>query len=681
VLRPHVDAALSTVVVDRDNVRHSGIRVPAGAAFLWKMPAAARGRLRFGWSAKTSGPVALRVDINGKGQEFARQFTNGGTGNDFFDEDAPIDAQAPVALRFASSVSAEIVISDLRVVVPSDSNDAVILIVFDTLRRDAVGLYGSARPTTPSLDRILGDGWKAERAYTLASWTIPSCATLLTGMVPEVHEDDSGTPIGIAKDVPTIASDFARAGWSTAQFNANPTLNADNGFDAGFTAFYTPPYEISSLKLPGSDTLKRVPEWIRAHEGEKFLLYIQLIDPHEPWGPPDRPRGQTPFDPDYRGKYMGDESQYSLMFDKSITQRDGEHLRALYDDDVRFADMLIGRFWNGLDPSLRRRSTVVFASDHGEEFHEHDGWDHGPALYSEVVQVPLVIRSGNGRRQLPAPPGTLVSLADVLPTVEHMLAIAGTRTVNGVDLNDRKNWDRSSLPAIHMLTGGAARAVVVRKNEKLFFFDRYGTKGIPDAKSDPNGHAIALLLPDITPSLCSFDLASDPGEKRQLSPATAGEGADWRSIEQSIAHTRRGVEVRVLGGPAAAHLRFTVRTPSTETQEFADEPDDHVTTRGQTTSFDLELTAGDVDGAMLKAPDDAGVEVALEAGCARLNGEPIKIGVAVSLTKVSRTIPRLETDPRCASIYIWRSTGAQYFRTQKEADEATKKLRSIGYVH
>lgn len=668
-------------MIDRDGVRHAGIGIPAGSVFTWKVPSSAQGRLRFGWSAKATGPVTLRVEINGKSEEFTRQFANGGAESDFYYEDSAIDAGAPATFHFVSSAPAEIVISDLRVVRPSETNDAVVMILFDTTRRDAVGLYGSVHPTTPNLDRILRGGWKAERAYALASWTIPSCATLFTGMVPEVHEDDTGTPIGIAKDVPTIGMDFAQAGWSTAEFNANPTLNANNGFDRGFMTFYTPPYEVSSMTLPGSETLKRVPNWIRAHEGEKFFLYIQLIDPHEPYGPPDRPKGQTPFDPGYRGTYTGDESHYALMFDSKITPRDIQHLRALYDDDVRFADMLIGRFWNGLDPSLRDRSTVVFLSDHGEEFHEHNGWMHGPALYDEVLRVPLVIRPGNGRPLPAAPPDTLVSLADVLPTLEQMLGIVRGREVNGLDLGDRRNWGRQSLPAIHMLTGGAARAVVVRKNEKLFFFDRFGTKGIPDPATDPTGNRVALRLRDITPSLCAFDLSRDPRETKQLPPVTREKGSDWRAIEKSIAHTRRGIEVRVLGGSRASRLRFTIRVPSTQMEPFAAEPDDRIASDGKTTTLDLALTPGDVDGVLLKTAEDSGAEITVQAGCARLNGNPVKPGAPVSVAKIPAGIPRLDVDARCASIYVWRSSGEAYFRTKEEEDEARKKLRAIGYIH
>lgn len=676
-LRPPIGAP-SSFVIDRDRVRHEGISIPAGSELSWNIHRGMTGRLRFGWSAKATGPVTLRI---GEHQSVTRTFRAASPESDFYYEDLPYDFDASTTLRFSAKGRAEVVLSDLRVVQPRDTNDAVIVILVDTLRRDAVGLYGSPHPTTPQLDRILLGAWKAERAYAPASWTIPSCSSLLTGMQPEVLEDDKGSPVGIAEDVPTMGYDFARAGWSTAHFNANPTLNADNGFHRGFATFYTPPYDPASMTLPGSDMLKRVPAWVRAHEGEKFFLYLQLIEPHEPYGPPDRPKGKTPFDPAYTGRYTGEESHYSLTFDKAITPRDIEHLRALYDDDVRYSDFLIGRFWEGLGAALQKRTTLVVLSDHGEEFFEHRGWKHGPSLYDEVLAVPLVIRPGNGRRFPSIPADTLISLTDVLPTLENFLGIPLDRKVNGIDFTQPKSWEREQLPSIHMLTGGAARAVVIRKDRKLFFFDRYGTRGMPDKAADPTGYDVGLHLREVMPSLCKFDLSHDPGETRELVPLSPTKGEEWRSIETSVAHTRRGIEIRVLGGNAQQRVQISVAVPNSGAEAFGAEPQDRIVGNGASVAAELDLTPGDVDGFLIHTADDARPQVTLTAGCAKLNGDAIAVGAPHALSRLNVGIPRLEVDPTCASIHVWRNAGERYFRSKEEEDESRKKLRAIGYVH
>jgi arylsulfatase A-like enzyme len=679
-IRPDLSAAAPGTAIDPSRIRHEGFWIAPGEGFGWPLPGPASGRLRFAWGAQAPGATTLTMAFEGSASlpPIQRTFASG---SEVFHEDLAIDTRSPSVLRFASDSPAGIVVSDLRIVQPSLRNDALIILLLDTTRRDAIGLYGSRRPTTPHLDRIFADAWKAERAWALASWTTPSVAAALTGMLPAGQEDASGASIGIAPNVPTLGHDFALAGWSTAHFNANPALNVDNGFHRGFTTFYTPPFEMASMALPGSDLLERLPEWLRAHEGERFLLYLQLIEPHEPYGRPDQAQGVTSFDPGYSGTYRGDESHYSLSFDEKLQPRDVEHLKALYDDDVRFGDLLIGRFWDGLDAELRERATLVFLSDHGEEFLEHGGWKHGPSLYDEVLRVPFLIRPGNGRSLPPVPPETLVSLADLLPTIEHLVEIPRRREVDGVDLLEPKNWRREALPPIHMLTGGSARAVVVRRNHKLHFFDRFGTRGLPDPQADPQGSRVALHLRSFLPALGWFDLDQDPLELSLRATPSVDMDADWRAIETSLAHTRRGLEVRVLAGAKAGRLRLSFDAGGSRAERFALEPEDLVEQGAGAVGLDLDLPPGDVDGVLFPESDAARARVTVTGGCVRWNGAPIFPGESRDIERIQEGVPRFALDAGCASLFVWRNRAVRAARSQLEEDEERQKLRALGYIH
>ena len=696
-LRPDLSKAAPGIVVEPSRLRHEGHLVPAGEAFAWPLPGPASGRLRFAWAAQAPGTTTLTVEIAGAQaipdlRPLQRTFD---AGSGLFYEDLAIATAASSTLSFRSDSTAGIVISDLRIVQPSPRNDALIVVLLDTTRRDALGIYGSRRPTTPNLDRIFADAWKAESAWAPASWTTPSVAALLTGMVPASQEDASGASVGIVPDLPTLGDHFGRAGWSTAHFNANPALNVENGFHRGFTTFYTPPYEMSSMALPGSEVLERVPEWLRAHEGERFLLYLQLIEPHEPYGRPDRPKGQTDFDPHYSGRFAGHESHYDLSFDATIEPRDVEHLRALYDDDVRYGDLLIGRFWDGLDRALRHRTTLVFLSDHGEEFLEHGGWKHGPSLYDEVLRVPFLVRSGNGREFPPVPPDTLVSLTDFLPTIAGHLGIPLRREVDGIDLGVPSNWPREALPPIHMLTGGPARAVVVRRARKLVFFDRLGTRGLPDAGTDPLGHRVAMHLRTFLPALGWFDLGADPLERTLLAPPVPGMDPDWRAVELSLAHTRSGLDLRVLGSVAAGSVQFTIAVPETTeasgasggsapaTERFALEPEDAVEPAppARAVRLDFDLSPGDVDGLLFPDSVASNAQITLTGGCLLWNGERLAPGATRKIERIVEGVPRFAVDPDCASLYVWRNRAVRPERNQEEEDEERQKLRALGYIH
>ena len=678
--RPDLSDRELATLVEPSRIRHEGVRIAPGEPFTWPLSRPASGRLRFAWGAQVPGTATLTIAIDGAPPFPPIQRTFGATSGSFY-EDLAFDADAPTVVRISSDSPAGVVISDLRIVQPSPKSDALIVILLDTTRRDAIGLYGSHRPTTPHIDGIFARAWKAERAWAPASWTTPSVASLLTGRLPAGQEDATGATVGIAPDVPTLGHDFAAAGWSTAHFNANPALTVENGFHRGFTTFYTPPYDISSMALPGSDMLAHVPGWLRAHEGERFLLYLQLIEPHEPYGRPDRPKGQTPFDPDYTGPYLGDESHYALSFDETIQPRDVAHLRALYDDDVRYGDLLIGQFWDGLEKPLRERATLVFVSDHGEEFLEHGGWKHGPSLFDEVLRVPFLVRPGNGKRFPPVPPDTLVSLADFLPTIEHQLGIPLRREVDGVDLLEPKSWTREALPPIRMLTGGAARAVVVRKSRKLFFFDRFGARGLPDEQKDPMGYRVALHLRNFMPALGYFDLERDPLERTLLAPLGASRDADWRALEVSLAQTRRGLEVRVLGGATAGRLQLTFAAGEGQAQRFALEPEDVVLAEAAAVRLDFHLSPGDVDGAFFPESAAVGARITATGGCVSWNGAPLAPGESREISKIADGVPRFAVDPNCASLFVWHNRGARRARSPQEEDEERQKLRALGYIH
>jgi len=704
--RPPAGVAPSSTLVDAQGISRSGLLVPAGAPFDWELPGPRKGRLRFSWSSpQRRGEVSLTVEVlpeagASRSRSIARRirsFPAAPAAAAVWNEDVELEARgAKPRVRLRLDPPGPLFLSDLRLVEPGLGAPAVVLVVFDTTRRDAVGFGGCPDPSTPNLDAILRGAWKAERAYAAASWTIPSVASLLTGRVPAAHEDADGSPLGIVAAVPTLAEDFRRAGWSTAAFVANPTLRPENGFAAGFTTYFTTPNEGASITLPGRETIRRIPEWLAAHRGEPFFLWIHLMDPHDPYTPVDRPRGTTPFDPGYRGPIAGDEvNRLQLGDPPTPSAADVRHLEALYHDEVRLDDLEIGRLWGETPEPERSRWTVVFTSDHGEEFGEHGGWKHGPALFDEVLRVPLAIRPGVGAGTLSAPAAALVSLLDLLPTLEELSGLARPgRALDGASLLDPASWSRQSLPPVTMLTGGSPRAAVVRRGGKLLFFDRLGTRGIPDPAKDPPGYRLARRLPGVLPGLGRFDLTADPGERRLLPVDRTSFPEDWRAVERAIAHTRRGIELRVVGGGGATSaLELTLSGFGGEAsiEPFALDENDRVSWSGpasdRTLHARLDLSDG-VDGLLVEEVSGPDLRIAVSGGCAQLRlagARPVALEAgrlqAVPRAAVPETIPLFETPDGCAGVFLWKAAGRTRVRTAAETEEAWKKLRALGYLH
>jgi arylsulfatase A-like enzyme len=705
-LRPPPGAGPAGAIVDADGIARSGFLLRTGGAFVWDVPPGVGGRLRLDWAAPGArGDVALVVErISGESPAPAARLARRASETPtpaVWSEDVPFSLRRGGRLRIRVEPDGPLFLSDVRLVRPEAAAPAAVLLVFDTTRHDAVGFGGCADPSTPHLDAILARAWKAPHAYAAASWTIPSMASLLTGRVPAVLEDSDGSPLGIAADVPTMAGDFRRAGWSTAAFVANPTLRRENGFASGFDAFFTTPYEGASITLPAGETMRRIPGWLAAHRSEPFFVWIHLMDPHDPYMPSDRPRGKTPFDPGYAGPIVGDEVNRLQIGDPPPpSPADVRHLVALYHDEVRLADAEMGKLWDAQPVAERERWTLVFTSDHGEEFGEHGGWKHGPALFEETLRVPLAIRPGGGGA-LPAIPATsLVSLLDVRPTLEALFGIAqpaGERGADGASLLEAASWNRAALPPVTMLTGGAPRAGVLRPASALLFFDRLGTRGIPDPSADPQGFRLAKRLPEILPGLARFDLAADPGETRRLPVDGATFPDDWRAIERAMAHTRRGLELRVTGGGPVA-IRIDGFPHAAAAEPFALDEEDRFswsrTASGPALSARVDPSDG-VDGFLLSDASagfrEGSLRIRLDAapgGCAAIvldGARPRTITAGASETvpiaAIPTSVPRLEAPSGCAGIFLWRAEGAARVRSAAEAEEQRKKLRALGYLH
>ncbi|GIK16908.1 MAG: hypothetical protein BroJett003_18720 [Planctomycetota bacterium] len=346
----------------------------------------------------------------------------------------------------------------------SASVTPVILLTVDTLRWDAVGFARAAssptenpvRPLTasgsltPNLDAFARDAIVYEQARASAPWTLPSFASIHTGLAPDVH-GATRAESRVPSKVMTLAERMRESDRTTVAFGANAFLRPQSNLDQGFDTYeFYPRPPVSFL---GGWILDRVlPRAFRtdvttadladlacgyvarrAAVGAPFFLWLHIFDPHAPYDPPAefapaRPEGVT-IDPtrEYADAFR------SGRFVPSLAER--QYLRKLYEAEVRYVDRELGRFLDALRRSgLYDRCLIVFTSDHGEEFFEHDGFEHGHSVYDEVIRVPLAIK-------LPKAPGaaaggrrvtTPVSLEQLMPT---MLAWCG-ETGGGIPISE-----------------------------------------------------------------------------------------------------------------------------------------------------------------------------------------------------------------------------------------------------
>lgn len=306
--------------------------------------------------------------------------------------------------------------------VPPQPKLNVLLIVVDTLRADRLGCYGSDLGATPNIDALAAESVRFEHAYAHAPWTLPSFASLLTSLPPPRH--GAGGQLGqfrpMAGAVRTVAECFTAAGYATCGVVNVDFLSNVFGVTRGFTELDFEAYGNNSQVRNATRTTDAALKWLGTSGKRPFFLMVHYFDPHLVYDPPAK----------YRKEFAAPEDQNDTSWvfgtlEQVIAYRQGKisfdaptisRAEKLYNGEVAYTDHEVGRLLDGLAQMRLTDSTiVVFTSDHGEEFLDHGGFEHGHSLYNELMHVPLCIRAPGGPQ--PDVIGTAVGLMDVAPTL------------------------------------------------------------------------------------------------------------------------------------------------------------------------------------------------------------------------------------------------------------------------
>jgi len=308
----------------------------------------------------------------------------------------------------------------------------VLLYLIDTLRADRVGAYGSTRGLTPRIDALARQGIVFERTTAASSWTRPATATILTGLPPAVHGAnrlDRRLPPAVA----TLAEVLRDAGYRTAGFSANAHVTEASGFAQGFERF-----EFLDELARGEALGRRALAWLDEAAPDRgpapFFLYVHAIDPHAPYEPPEDLRRRFAGSvPSGSGSLTKVEEIYRALDRRRPGARAlMSRMAPLYDAEIAGIDRSFGALLDELDRRGRLGDTlIVVISDHGEEFGEHGGLGHGRTLYSEVLDVPWIVRLPGqtvGRRI-----ATPAAHLDAMPTILAALGLPARAGLRGVD--------------------------------------------------------------------------------------------------------------------------------------------------------------------------------------------------------------------------------------------------------
>ncbi len=285
---------------------------------------------------------------------------------------------------------------------PAARRKLAVLVVLDTLGALHASAWDGPPKTTPALEEIGHEGVVFEQARAPSPWTLPSFASYLTGLNPDRHR--AGQMTGrdhwnrrvVARSVDTVAERLARVGWQTAAWTNNPFLTARrSALDQGFQRWVD--YGTRSREhaaRPGVD--QAVAELSRSAGVDRFVL-VHLMEPHAPYRPDAAHLKEWSVE-GYDGvlaEGMVDGQHIEIVKGSlELTDLDKQQLVAMHHGVIAQVDAEVLRLWEAARGSGDELLFVV-TSDHGEEFWEHDRYEHGQSLYRELIHVPLLV-AGDG---------------------------------------------------------------------------------------------------------------------------------------------------------------------------------------------------------------------------------------------------------------------------------------------
>jgi arylsulfatase A-like enzyme len=422
---------------------------------------------------------------------------------------------------------------------PRPGASSVLLIILDTVRASELGLFGYPRATTPTMDALARDAVVFDHAFAAAPWTLPSHASLFTGLWPSQHHADWLRPL--SNGPPTLAEVYRANGYATGGFTANLLATGfSTGLHRGFVTYRDTPRTAAEIALhstfaqgvsvqraivllrdsrwlggavrallrfnfrpdnayqthdskPGAEVTDEFLKWERRLDGRPFFAFLNYYDAHGPYRSPMR-----------------------TTFDGGRTPQDR------YDGAVRYIDTEIARLVDSLRVSgMLDHCLLVITADHGEQFGEHGLSSHGNSLYLPLLHVPLLIRFPD-RAAAGTHIATAVSLGDLGATLVALSKLRGANTLAGTSFD---------IPGNGADAGG--RAVIAELSQAIG----------QQAPEDRNRHGgltallndtLHVIRDDATGSIEAYRYRSDEGEKNDLAHSDVERATASRLLQEAL---------------------------------------------------------------------------------------------------------------------------------------------------
>jgi arylsulfatase A-like enzyme/Tfp pilus assembly protein PilF len=274
---------------------------------------------------------------------------------------------------------------------PAAPRPSILLVTLDTTRADAIGV------ATPAFNTLAARGRLFRQAYAAVPQTLPSHASMMTGLYPAGHGVRENARF-LGEGHPLVAEKLRAAGYRTAAFVSAFAVARRFGLGRGFEV-YDEDFGSDRAERTAKETTERALAYLRGAPAGPLFVWVHYYDPHYPYTPPEPYRARYPDDP-----YLG---------------------------EVASMDEQLGRVVAAFEQ--RGSSAIVVVADHGEGLGEHGEQQHGNLLYQTTMHVPLLLA---GPGVTPGASDTPVSARRIFHTLLDWAGVDATNSLRKGDAEE-----------------------------------------------------------------------------------------------------------------------------------------------------------------------------------------------------------------------------------------------------
>jgi arylsulfatase A-like enzyme len=325
---------------------------------------------------------------------------------------------------------AEAQLSKAELVVPgaapavkrADPPKHVVFVIMDSLRADRVRVFNpKARPEAPNWEKLAETSSVFLSHYVQGNESQVSHASMWSSAYLAKHKASEMKDKLDAKFM-TIDEVAKKAGKYAAGVSANGYIRPERGFGTTWDQFVN--HIMKSLGLKGIDVYEKGVSFITPKKDQPWFLYLGMIDTHVTW------RAKSPwlekYDPGYKGKFetsYGDDGKGGSN-GKNLSDKEKNHVRALYDSNVSYQDDLLGKLVEQLQSwGIYDKTMIIITADHGDEqWEDGDRVGHAGSQRETVVHVPMLIHYPPLFPTSKVRGGT--EGIDIVPTLADVLGVA-----------------------------------------------------------------------------------------------------------------------------------------------------------------------------------------------------------------------------------------------------------------